>query len=530
MIERLVRIYHTLRYLKPVQLYYRVYFVLARKHVVSFFKKKLDDPVPLSVAKLTLQPFSIRHAVPEGNRFVFLNLEKDFGPQVDWNYTAYGKLWNYKLNYFEFLNDEKIDKAYALAHITDYCRAIKSIDWGLEPYPISLRGMNWIRFFITHNVSDPQLDRALYLQFRILYFTVEYHLLGNHLMENGFALLFGAYYFRDERFYRKAARILKAELAEQILSDGAHFERSPMYHCILLHRVLDACNLVASNPWKQDSLQDTLKQKAAMMAGWLKQVQFSNGDLPQVNDTVAHESEPSMLFQYARMLGIEPVTTALGESGYRMIRTPRFELFIDVGNIGPDYIPGHAHSDTFSFILYVDGMAQVVETGTSTYLPGERRHLERITSSHNTVAVARLEQSDVWSTFRVGRRAKVISLKEEANTITAIHDGYRGIGAMHERSWTWTDDSILITDKVTGNQSAEAYIHFVAAVQPRVSNTGKIDAGLVSIGLSDTARPSVGEYLMAAGFNRLQPGACLNISFREKLETKISLHPRGQLR
>ncbi|MBT1699568.1 heparinase II/III family protein [Fulvivirgaceae bacterium PWU4] len=530
MIDRLIRIFHTLRYLKPVQLYYRVYFVLARKRVVSFFKKKLDDAVPLSVAKLTLHPFSIHHAVPEGNRFVFLNLEKDFGARVDWNYAANGKLWNYKLNYFEFVNDEKIDKAYALALITDYCKAMKNIDWGLEPYPISLRGMNWIRFFVTHKISDPQLNRALYWQFKMLYYTVEYHLLGNHLMENGFALLFGAYYFRDEKFYKKATRILKTELAEQTLADGAHFERSPMYHCILLHRVLDAYNLVASNPWKQDELQTILKQKAAVMAGWLKQMQFSNGDLPQVNDTVEHECEPSVLFQYAQALGIQPQTTALGESGYRMIRTPRFELLIDVGNIGPDYIPGHAHSDTFSFILYVDGAPQLVETGTSTYLPGERRHLERTTASHNTVAVAKCEQSDVWSTFRVGRRAKVISLKEEANAVTATHDGYRSIGVLHERSWTWTNDSITITDKVTGNKSAEAYIHFPPGVQPRMLDAGKIDAGFFFIGLANHTQASVGEYLMAAGFNKLERCACLNIQFTDRLETKISLHAPGQLR
>ena len=30
---------------------------------------------------------------------------------------------------------------------------------------------------------------------------IEYHLLGNHLLENAFSLLFGAYYFQDHIAY-----------------------------------------------------------------------------------------------------------------------------------------------------------------------------------------------------------------------------------------------------------------------------------------------------------------------------------------
>ena len=61
--------------------------------------------------------------------------------------------------------------------------------------------------------------------------------MGNHLLENGFSLLFGSYYFRDEKLYSKAKEIIKTELREQILDDGAHFELSPMYHSIILHRI-----------------------------------------------------------------------------------------------------------------------------------------------------------------------------------------------------------------------------------------------------------------------------------------------------
>ena len=86
----------------------------------------------------------------------------------------------------------------------------------------------------------------------ILLDNLEYHLLGNHLLENGFSLLFGAYYFQDENLYKKAKEILEKELNEQILDDGAHFELSPMYHQLMLFRVLDCINLVKHNQWIVD--------------------------------------------------------------------------------------------------------------------------------------------------------------------------------------------------------------------------------------------------------------------------------------
>lgn len=52
-------------------------------------------------------------------------------------------------------------------------------------------------------IEDKEIDTNLYKHYQILMGNLEYHLLGNHLLENSFALLFGSYYFEVEAMYQK---------------------------------------------------------------------------------------------------------------------------------------------------------------------------------------------------------------------------------------------------------------------------------------------------------------------------------------
>ncbi|NUL58768.1 hypothetical protein GJ612_24855, partial [Escherichia coli] len=75
---------------------------------------------------------------------------------------------------------------------------------------------------------------------------LEFHLFGNHLFANAKALIFAGVFFsgkQAEYYLELGLNILDKELNEQILSDGGHFERSPMYHNIILNDILDLCNL-----------------------------------------------------------------------------------------------------------------------------------------------------------------------------------------------------------------------------------------------------------------------------------------------
>ena len=380
-------------------------------------------------------------------RFTFLNIPHNFSNQIDWNYAEYGKLWTYNLNYFDFLNQENISKETGLQLIQDFIKNEDLLKDGKEPYPISLRGINWVKFLSNNQVKDELINNTLYFHYCILFENLEYHLLGNHLLENAFSLLFGAYYFQDEKLYNKSKDLLISELNEQVLKDGAHFELSPMYHQIILSRLLDGIQLIKLNSeWKIDDLLSFLETKASLMISWLCNITYKNGDIPMVNDATFNIAPNSKkILTYAKHLGINSQDIPLSDSGYRKINSNNYELLIDVGNVGPSYQPGHAHSDTFNFELIKEGNPVIVDTGISTYEKNAIRQYERATSSHNTVKIGSKDQTQVWGGFRVAKRAKITHLIEKPNLIEASHDGYLSDGYKHTRSFLWGEKHLILT-------------------------------------------------------------------------------------
>ena len=432
--NKLILLFNTVKYLKLKQIYFRLYyFTRARYRKVSGFKYEFLKGSNSTTLKLSTS-IENKYSNVKNNKFSFLNLSKKFDNDIDWNYDKYGKLWTYNLTYFEYLK-EKED----IQLIYDFCEKIEDIQDGLEPFPISLRGLSWIKYLTYHNIKDKKIDDSLYAQYYILLDNLEYHLLGNHLLENGFSLLFGAYYFRDERLYKKAVEILRVELEEQILDDGGHFELSPMYHQIMLFRVLDCINLVQNNNYKNQELLELLIDKAKLMLSWLKNISYENGDIPLLNDSANCIAPTSNeLFKYAKLLNVDclRVNVKLKESGYRKIEKERYESVADIGHIGASYIPGHVHADTFNFELRIDAKPFIVDSGLSTYETNEIRFEQRSTKAHNSVEILGKDSSEVWGGFRVANRANIIELVENIDHIKATHDGYnKKYGILHTREW-----------------------------------------------------------------------------------------------
>ncbi len=345
------------------------------------------------------------------------------------------------------------------------------------------------------------------------------------MLEDGFGLLFASYYFRCDKIYLLSVSILEGQLEEQILEDGGHFELSSMYHQLILFRILDAINLLKNNNWKTDKLLNLLERKASIMFGWLLQMQFSNFELPLVNDSAKNVyPDLSTLVKYGKILGINAEVVKLKDSGYRKIENQKFECLLDIGNIGPNYQPGHAHADTFNFILNVGGKPFIVDTGCSTYQINNRRLYERSTEAHNTVVVDDTNSSEVWSGFRVAKRAKVIIVKEVQNEITASHDGYKSLNAKHLRNWSWTEDSLTIIDNIYSNRNSlcKAYIHFDSQVKINRVTKNEYNCDNVKFNFENATSIVVEDFEYATEFNNLIKSKRLCISFYKFLTTNLN--------
>src|SRR5690606_26326018 len=97
-------------------------------------------------------------------RFTFLNLVKAFDNEIDWKEDGFGKLWNYNLQYLDFLRQEDIGEKIKTKHLHHLYACLESGNLPLEPYPVSLRIMNVIRFLSRQSCPDPQIQRGVHAE------------------------------------------------------------------------------------------------------------------------------------------------------------------------------------------------------------------------------------------------------------------------------------------------------------------------------------------------------------------------------
>jgi hypothetical protein len=521
---------YTIKTLKLKQIIYRLYYALKRQPKAAYINVLSKESCPLNLQDSLYSNESYLGA----NTFSFLNQTHQFRERIDWDYTGYGKLWAYNLNYFEFLHQPGVDRETGLGLIHDFIDQYKNLYIGYDSYPISLRNIFWIRFITKYSIQDSRIDAFLYATYKILVQNLEYNLLGNHLLENALSLLFGASYFRDVVLYKKAYKLLKSELTEQILSDGAHFELSPMYHQIILYRLLDSINLIQNNHIfnEQGKLLAFLMEKSLSMLRWLNAITFSNGEVPFFNDA-APGITPStkQLNQYAidlKIIAQEEIDrqnpVKLSESGYRCFKNNFYECIIDVGQIGPTYQPGHAHADTFNFVLNVYNVPVIVDTGISTYNQGMTRLQERGTAAHNTVTVLGGNSSEVWSSFRVARCANVEILEDQEDNIIAQHDGYKRIGAIHKRQWKFSDSEIEIIDSLTGKVvSGKFYLHIAPEHKPEVKN-GAVIINNIQIAFQNAGLTEIVRTRLPNGYNQFNENYAVEVLFEKCLKTYITVN------
>lgn len=484
--------------------------------------------------------------------FKFLNESRRL-ETVGWDGADCERLWRYNQHYFDDLNAKYASERYNLHIDLMHDWVVKNRPGqgtGWEPYPTSLRIVNWIKWSLSGHTMPDECVQSLAVQTRWLNRKIEWHILGNHLFANAKALVFAGLFFGGEeaaQWLHAGLNILEREIGEQILPDGGHFELSPMYHSIVLEDVLDLINLSGAFPQMVGKRHLELLQTAAVgMLRWLDTMCHPDGEIAFFNDSAFNIApSPANIKSYAKRLKInpqllrvkqvEPLLKQCPDTGYAALEVCNAKLLLDVALIGPDYLPGHGHADTLSFELSLFGKRILVNRGTSRYGTGLVRQVERGTAAHNTVVINNKDSSEVWSGFRVARRARPFGLfidnSEASVRVSCSHDGYTRLAGrpVHWRSWTFTNGTLLIEDQIYGNfKTAVAYFHFHPDIQIVCADENvwtlnlpecKESALLVVLKGVPSVMPSV----FSPEFGEQLPTKCLAIKFDRTDEVAVEI-------
>ena len=489
--------------MKQLGLYLRTLAHLRPSQVAYFLRRRIlhqsGSIVQTSAAKIRFgismqSGVCVSSSTGDDRSFCFLRQSKTHRPgHVDWVSKDMPKLWRYNLHYFDFLHDPHRSYDSNSLLITDWIQHNpEGAEDAWEPYTVSLRIVNWIKFFLaighssfkerTEELLKDEWVESLYHQALWLEQNIEYHFLANHYLKNGVALFFAGVYFEGidaDRWFQKGLKILREELDEQFLADGGHFERSPMYHSICLVDYLDVLNLARnSSDVIPCDMVNEFADKVTKAVDFLNGICLPDRAIPLFNDSaLGIAPTPHQISAYAeRVIKYNAPTQSNGlmvrtypSSGYYVCRQDDDMIIVDCGHIGAEYNPAHAHCDVLSYELVVEGRRVIVDSGVFDYEPSWERAYARSTKAHNTVLIDGKEQSEIWGVFRVARRARPIhghlaEIGDGSVLFEGAHDGYRRLlgKPIHRRRISYDKQgSWIVTDELegTGHHRMESFVH-----------------------------------------------------------------------
>ena len=435
-------------------------------------------PVGLSLAALDLdEAYCSRfdaNALVDGE-FLLINSrhKADLGT---WQVPEASHLWNFNLHYFEYCvpiaaryvrtgdaTGPELFKRLVCSWI-GACEYPRGDAW--HPYTISLRLVNWLiclDLFGEVLTGDEDFmgafSASIYRQYRHLLANQEKHLLANHYLENLKTLVICALLFGENEVLAEVECDYLAQLDEQVLPDGVHYERSMMYHKLILEGLLRV-ELAYRSVGKAAPVKVAFK--ARQMLDAMASIERGMGKTPFFNDAadgVAKECGP-LICACRDVYGYEPddTKTAFPDSGFYKLYDGNAALVFFAGEPGPRYMLGHAHCDLLSFELSVDGIPVIVNSGTFAY-QSELRSYFRSTAAHNTATIDGEEQMECWAEHRVARGVSDVHV-EERNGHRIVASFRNCKGRLHRRIVDIDHGVVSVVDAFDGRpQQVIDFVH-----------------------------------------------------------------------
>ncbi|MFM7298997.1 MAG: heparinase II/III family protein, partial [Planctomycetota bacterium] len=387
---------------------------------------------------------------------------------LDWSGSGRSALERFHLHYMEYL--EALDDERFTQLVLDWIERnphARAGSWrtGWNSYVIAVRAVVWMQQLAERGPglragTRRRIEGSLLEQLARLASHLERDIVGNHLIKDAKALLWAARYFEGptaREWGALATRILLAELEEQVLPDGMHYERSPSYHAQVFADLVECASIA------RGELRARLLAKLEPMAQVLSDLSHPDGLPCLFNDAGLHTSysPDECLRAWESVCGGRVRRRALfslPDAGYFGLRAGDSLLVADCGVLAPAHLPAHGHGDVLSFEWSLGGQRIFVDAGVAQYEPGALRDEARATASHNTLTIDGADQAEFWSSFRVGRRPHVRVLRHECHAggfvLEGEHDGFRHLpGApLHRRRIVATPRTLVFEDEVIGGR------------------------------------------------------------------------------
>lgn len=429
--------------------------------------------------------------------------------QVDldqWSCSEASHLWNFNLHYFEYCiplavrfgrtadeADYTLFKRLVSSWI-DACRYPNGDAW--HPYTISLRLINWLiccDYFGSSLLADQvfcrRLRDSMYLQYRHLLLNQEARLLGNHYWENLKTLAILALYFGEQEVLSAVEKRLAHQLDEQILIDGVHFERSIMYHKIVLEGLIRLKMAYGSVGYlTPEPIEDGIRKMNDAVAS----IELNVGKTPFFNDAADGISKTARSLSLACIgeFGYEAndVLTEFPQSGFYKLYSDEAALVFFAGPPGPAYMLGHSHCDVLSFELSLGGQPLFVNSGTYAYQTPLRSFF-RSDPAHNVAARMGHDQMLCWGAHRVARGVKSVEIDNiSSNCITASFIDWEGI--LHKRTITLSGNRVKVEDWINDNSDIASYLKIAPGYAARLEgNVAMVRDGKREIRVASDAKP-----------------------------------------
>ena len=357
---------------------------------------------------------------------------------------------------------------------------------GWEPYPTSLRLLSWCAWLFGEQRERGRADVAL--RARVAVDLAPGRMARSpprdaparqpSARERGGAALAGACFAGPPaRWLRSGLAWLDRELPEQMLSDGVHFERSPMYHA----RVA-ACARVARADRRARAVLDARRGPLRARVGARV---HPDGEIALLNDAafgvIAAPAllEPTCSSRDVLARGPSPRPASRSAQRATSARAPHgTPTWCATPRRSGRTISRATPTETCSrSSSRSPGQRVVVDAGVHGYDGDPLRAWCRSTRAHNTVEIDGEDQCEFWSTFRVARRAHprdvVFAPRDDGFSLSAWHDGYQRLAGRprHAREFRWYDDGVLLVrDRVRGGPRRDRGL--ASAPPPRLRDRG----------------------------------------------------------